>query len=276
METNEAKIIGYCRACGKALDAASGHAVLGSMYCAEHLPAPLPGAAQGVPAPAAAPPMPVPSSSPYIAPFAPEAATAGTGQSPHAGQPSYAGQSPYTVPLNPPPLPQGDPSVSPAVAFALGMIPGVGAVYNRQYAKGLVHVVILGLMFSILGNNAARGFEPLFGILIPCFWFYMAFEAYHTAKKRQRGEPVEEFSGLVSGGHGAAGTAPGAPLYPPAKSSRFPVSAVLLIAIGVFFLLDNLDIIRIGNLLRYWPALLIVLGAYLLYERLTEARNERH
>jgi len=28
------------------------------------------------------------------------------------------------------------------------MIPGVGAVYNGQYAKGLVHVVIVGLLIS--------------------------------------------------------------------------------------------------------------------------------
>ena len=42
--------------------------------------------------------------------------------------------------------------VSPGLAFVLGLIPGVGAVYNGQYMKGFVHVLILGLMISILGN----------------------------------------------------------------------------------------------------------------------------
>jgi hypothetical protein len=150
--------------------------------------------------------------------------------------------------------------VSPGLAFILGFIPGVGAVYNGQYAKGLVHVVIFGSIISILSTGAARGFEPLFGLMIPTFVFYMAFEAYHTAKKRQQGEVVEEFSGLV-----AAGRHP----------SRFPAAPVLLIAIGVLFLLDNLDILRIGRLLRYWPALLIAFGLYLLYERITEANDGR-
>jgi hypothetical protein len=86
----------------------------------------------------------------------------------------------------------------------------------------------------------------------------MAFEAYHTAKKRQEGEAVDEFSGLVGAGR---------------HRSRFPAAPVLLIAIGVLFLLDNLDIVKIGRLVRYWPALLIALGVYLLYERITEARN---
>jgi len=42
----------------------------------------------------------------------------------------------------------------------------------------------------------------------------------------------------------------------------------------ILFLLDNLEILKIGRLLRYWPAALIVLGLYLLYERITETKNE--
>ena len=141
----------------------------------------------------------------------------------------------------------------------LGFIPGVGAVYNGQYAKGLLHVVIFGSIISILSSGAAQGFVPLFGLMIPTFVFYMAFEAYHTAKKRRDGEMVDEFSGLVR----ARG-----------ERSRFPMAPVLLIVFGILFLLDNLDLLRIGRLLRYWPALLIVLGLYLLYERIAESKYE--
>ena len=96
--------------------------------------------------------------------------------------------------------------------------------------------------------------------MIPTFIFYMAFEAYHTARKRRDGEMVDEFSGLVR----VAGA-----------RSRFPAAPVLLIAFGILFLLDNLDILKIGRLLRYWPAMLIVLGVYLLYERITETKHEQ-
>ena len=85
-------------------------------------------------------------------------------------------------------------------AFVLGLIPGVGAIYNGQYAKGLIHVVILGFLISIMSSGAAHGMEPMIGLLIPLLFFYMAFEAYHTASKRLRGEVVDEFSGTVSGG----------------------------------------------------------------------------
>ena len=33
-----------------------------------------------------------------------------------------------------------------AIALFLGFIPGVGAIYNGQYAKGLVHAVVFGLI----------------------------------------------------------------------------------------------------------------------------------
>lgn len=229
--SSEAKIIGYCRMCGKALEESDATAAEGTLYCAEH--APLAAAADF--------PPPLQHEPPLL----------------YAAPPLHAG-SPY-APSQPPPLPKADDHVSPPLAFVLGFIPGVGAVYNGQYAKGLLHVVIFGSIISILSSGAARGFVPLFGLMIPTFLFYMAFEAYHTAKKRRDGEVVDEFSGLVR----ARG-----------RRSRFPMAPVLLIAFGLLFLLDNLDLLEIGRLLRYWPALLIALGLFLLYERIVESKDE--
>jgi TM2 domain-containing membrane protein YozV len=153
------------------------------------------------------------------------------------------------------PPPVADPSVSPGLAFALGLlIPGVGAIYNGQYAKGLVHAVIFGLLISILSSGSAHGMEPLFGILIAAWVFYMAVEAYHTAQKRRGGEAVDEFSSLIN-------------LH--TRGSRFPAGAVVLIGLGVLLLLNTTDIIPLERVLRYWPVLLILLGVYMLYVRLT-------
>jgi hypothetical protein len=99
--------------------------------------------------------------------------------------------APATQPL-PPPVPPAA-GVSPGLAFVLGLIPGVGAIYNGQYAKGVIHVVIFGLLISIASSGGIHGFEPLFGLLIAIWYFYMPFEAYHTARKRQLGHPVDEF-----------------------------------------------------------------------------------
>jgi len=156
----------------------------------------------------------------------------------------------------------------PGLAFALGFIPGVGAIYNGQYAKGLVHVLVLGVLIAVVSNGAAHNAEPLFGLMIAAWFFYMAFEAYHTAKKRQVGEPVDEFSSIL-------------PLR--GAGSGFPVAPIILIGLGVLFLLDNLDLLRFRDVARYWPVFLIALGAYMLWARLTaaktaigEAANERN
>ena len=168
-----------------------------------------------------------------------------------------AGFSPYTAPPPPPMRTVADPGASPGLAFLLGLIPGVGAIYNGQYVMGLIHVVILGVLISILDSGqAAGGLEPLFGLLTAAWVFYMAFEAYHTAKKRQFGQTVDEFSSLIS---------------LRSESSRFPAGPAILIAIGLFFLLNNFGLIRFSEIIRYWPLALIALGAYMLYERISSS-----
>jgi len=138
----------------------------------------------------------------------------------------------------------------PGLAFALGFIPGVGAIYNGQYVKGLVHAVI----FGSLAAGADRGdAENVFGFLMAAFLFYMAFEAYHTAQRRLQGQLVDEFSSLM-----------------PRRGAGFPAGPVVLIGLGVMFLLGNLGLLRFDQIFRFWPVGLIVLGAYLLYERIAQ------
>lgn len=164
---------------------------------------------------------------------------------PQAAAPGDGGPNPYYQPPAPP-----QSSVSPGWAFVLGLIPGVGAIYNGQYAKGFIHALVTGVLFSLAGHGAGST-EPLVEFLIPVWILYMAFEAYHTAKKRQMGLQVDEFSSVLPLRHGN--------LAGPAA----------LIGIGVLFLLNNLDLLRISQLLRYWPVVLIGLGLYMLYVRLT-------
>ncbi len=212
--------IAYCRACGKPLCEACRVSAGGTVYCQEHAPVAAAGAA--------------------------------------------AESSPYTAPAPAPAIARGpipDTGASPGLAFLLGLIPGVGAIYNGQYVKGLIHVVVLGVLISIVSSNdAAGGLEPLFGMMIGVWVFYMAFEAYHTARKRQLGQHVDEFSSLV-------------PLH--GQQSSFPVGPAVLIAVGLLFLLNNMEIIRFSQIIRYWPIALIALGVYMLYERLSSSEH-RH
>ncbi|MEO8025630.1 MAG: DUF5668 domain-containing protein [Bryobacteraceae bacterium] len=212
-------ITGYCRACGKPLDEASVRSFQGTLYCAEHVPA-----APGVSSAAA----------------------------------NFDPANPYTTPPLPPlHAVRPNPAVSPGLAFILGMIPGVGAIYNGQYAKGLMHVVIFGLLISVIEH--AHGFEPFIGLMIAGFWFYMCFEAYHTAKRRQLGYAVDEFSSLIPMKSNGAGT-----LFAP----------IVLVVAGVTILLNNLNLLDIGQVLRFWPLALIALGGLMLYSRISGSRDD--
>jgi hypothetical protein len=216
----EGAIAGYCRACGRALDQASIRHAFGTIYCAEHVPLD-PGEA------------------------APEAAA-----SPYAGRYPYTSASPAAV----------NPEISPPLAFILGFIPGVGAIYNGQYVKGLIHVVIVGLIIAVMNSDVPGNMLPLLGLLLAAFWFYMPFEAYHTARARRLGQPVDAASSLI---------------HVPGSHSRFPVAPIVLIALGILLLLDNLGWLELRRVLRYWPVVLIIAGVYMLYARMSASREGR-
>src|SRR5579862_575544 len=234
---SETAAVAYCRTCGKALCTECKRTAQGTIFCEEHAPAGANAAA---------------SYARDLHQQIVQDATAAATLKPAAYAPPASGAS----------------DVSPGLACLLGFIPGVGAIYNGQYAKGLVHAIIFGLLVSITSSGTAGDLEPLFGILIGVWVMYMALEAYHTARKRRAGEPVDEFSSILDV-HGRRGS--------------FPIGAITLIALGVLLLLSTTEVIQLRYLLRYWPVLLILAGAYMLYVRINagadpvaqEARHER-
>src|SRR5258707_4253597 len=88
----------------------------------------------------------------------------------------------------PPPRVPG--ATSPALATILGFIPGVGAMYNGQYAKGIVHLVVFAILVSLANDNG------IFGLFIAGWVCYQVIEAHHTAKARRDGTPLPNPFGL--------------------------------------------------------------------------------
>lgn len=115
-------------------------------------------------------------------------------------------QQPFAAP------PPGAPS--PAVAGVLGLIPGVGAMYNGQFIKGLAHVMIFAVLVTMT-SALHGGLEVFFGLCIPAWIVYQAFEAYHTALARRDGQPLPDPLGLNEVGNwmgaGGRGHYPGQP-----------------------------------------------------------------
>jgi hypothetical protein len=132
----------------------------------------------------------------------------------------------------------------------LGIIPGLGAVYNGQYMKALLHVLIFAGLVAALSSDPPEAYEAFLGIALGCFYFYMPVEAYRTAKARRDGQP--EPANLIEG------------------PDRKPIGAVVLIAIGVLVLLGNFGVLQHEWFSKSWPVLLILVGAWLLRDRLRQ------
>jgi hypothetical protein len=137
---------------------------------------------------------------------------------------------------------------SPVLAAIMGVIPGLGAVYNSEYAKALIHFLIfVGLVTT--ANHG--GPQPLTGLLIGGLFVYMPVEAYLTARARLYGQkPPTPLGGW---------------------ETKAPVGPILLIAFGVLLLLDKFGVLDLDRLSEYFlPILLIVGGTLWMLRRRAE------
>lgn len=208
----DADAVGYCRNCGKAMCTVCVRPVHDMLYCEDCLARVMgiPPAAQ----PAGAPPPPMPA--------------AGVGAAP---------------------VPTSGLAPSPLLAFFLGFLPGLGAFYNEQFGKGIIHLAIFLLLF-IMGVDGAvsGGAEAALWICISALWVYMPVDAYRTAKARQAGQPLDD------------------PLESFSKGK--PVGPFLIIGIGILLLLHNFDWFPWWRIQQFWPLLLIIVGIVMFRNRL--------
>jgi len=130
-------------------------------------------------------------------------------------EPCFTAWQTYQQPFVATPI--GGPN--PAAAAVLGIIPGVGAMYNGQFFKGLIHVVIFAVLISM------SHISGIFGIFIPAWILYQSFEAFHTAKALRDGLPVPDPLGLNNVGDWLnLGRHPQYPGQPPAQPGAGPAS----------------------------------------------------
>jgi hypothetical protein len=207
--------VGYCRNCGKAMCSTCVRPVRDVLYCEECL-----ASIVGIPAPTPAVSTPV-------------------------------AESQYQIPASglPPVSPRYARS-NPVLAFFLGFLPGMGAFYNEQYGKGMIHLAIFLVLFiSGVDGAMSGGAEAALWICVAGLWVYMPIDAYRTAKARQAGETLSD------------------PLD--AFTKERPIGPILLIGAGVLLLLHNFDWFpwyRISQF--FWPAVLIAAGVLMMRNRL--------
>ncbi len=81
----------------------------------------------------------------------------------------------------------------PGLAFFLGLMPGVGALYNAQFAKAGCYLFAFAVLSGLSGATSGF-FGTVFGLLTFGFYAFMPFEAHHTAKQRKMLRQREEDS----------------------------------------------------------------------------------
>ena len=176
----------------------------------------------------------------------------------------------FAAPVAPPayayPAPIEHHGPNPGTALALGFIPGLGAVYNGEYVKGLIHVVIFGGIVGLLSNsdNMPDGVIAMMGVFLGVFCCYMPIEAYRTARAKRLGLPVTGFFGETVAPVDAPSAVPGSA---PAPVQRNYTGSVILIALGVVFLLATTGVLNSRWIWNFWPLVLIVIGVALLLKR---------
>jgi len=216
--------VAYCRTCGKALCANCTRPVRGVIYCEDCLGAKMEGTVPPVTA-TFVPPPPAP------------------------GAPVYAAPAPVTG---------GGPN--PALAGILaGFFPiGVGAVYCGQYAKGLAHLVIFGLLFAgiVGGEGHSGGVIALLSVAMGFFYFYQIIDAVRSARALQTGQAAPDPFGLTNAFSAGQNV----------DAKKIPTGAIVLIVLGVLFLLSTTGLFDV-SFDRIWPLLFIALGGWIWASR---------
>jgi hypothetical protein len=118
-------------------------------------------------------------------------------------------------------IPSPAPGANPGLATILGVIPGVGAMYNGQFVKAMIHVLVLVILIAMTDQH------DFFGFFIAAWVLYQIFDAHQTARARRDGLPLPDPFGLnelanrlggqYPGGIPPASGQPPAAGYPPAS-----------------------------------------------------------
>lgn len=159
-------------------------------------------------------------------------------------QPAYDARPPVAMPVS---------RSRPRRAAVFAIIPGLGAVYNRQNVKALAHfVAIVGLFQMADITNLA-----FFGVAGMVFWAYSILDAYRTAEALQAGvssaEDEERLRRMLQENTVGWG--------------------LLLVGIGTLFFVSNLNIFQFQlEMRRLWPVILIGAGVYLIRDHFKRAR----
>lgn len=147
------------------------------------------------------------------------------------------------------------PKGSARLAALFALLPGMGAVYNRQNIKGIVHFATIVGLFELTGIRLASGLFALAGM---GFYVFSIFDAYRTAQLIARGEDpaVDEAR------------------FKRSLIKRSPLIGLLLVVSGLLFVVQIARPFPFITLARLLPVAFILFGGYLLTRYFKRSRDD--
>ncbi|OGD18054.1 MAG: hypothetical protein A2V76_03850 [Candidatus Aminicenantes bacterium RBG_16_63_14] len=151
------------------------------------------------------------------------------------------------------------PQKSPGFAGVLGIFPfGAGALYNGQYTKALLHLIIFAGLVHMQGRG---GGQPFIGLLLAGFIVYQFFDNIQSARAINAGSAGQSPAAAVDQG------------LPELASSGSIFWGLVLIVLGVLLILANFEIILYETLFDFWPVAVIIIGLKLVIDSVARSKN---
>jgi len=141
---------------------------------------------------------------------------------------------------------------SPMLACFLSLMPGLGQVYVGYYQRGFLHATVVAVLVTLLATDLEE-LIPLAGLFLAFFWLYNIIDAGRRAvlfnevlAGRSDVEMPADFKMPALGGSVGGG--------------------VIIAAVGLVMLSKTAFDVSLDWLNDWWPAALVLFGAYLIYK----------
>lgn len=143
-------------------------------------------------------------------------------------------------------------------ALCAVILPGLGAVYNRQNVKAIIHFVTVVGLFQLSGLHIMRGFFVLAGLGL---YFYSIIDAYRTAVSIAAGESPEANEAR----------------FKQTLARRAPTIGVVLIIAGLIAVVQVAQPLGFAlSVAKLLPVALVLVGAYLVTRYFKRSREQSY
>lgn len=142
---------------------------------------------------------------------------------------------------------------NPSLAAFLAIFPGMGAIYNGNFLKGITYILIFAVLIVLTGN-AHDPDSVVFGLMIAGFYIFQIIDSYNEAGKLNKASVAAEGEAEV-------------------KEDLSLFSAVAVLIIGILFQLVNFDLLTFRQVTRLWPLALIAFGIKIVFNYFKREEN---